>query len=313
MGQIALVVRIDEDARPGTKLVNHIVITYSDTYTPSTTADDTDVVTIEVASDLERSQKLVGDPTPDAGESVEYTLVVSNTSLANTISFTVSDVLPMGLAYLDHYTPANGVVTTGANALLWTGEVSPTSEVTLTFRAAITDTAYVGQVIRNTATISGGGIRLRRWSDITIAHGVFDNSIKDISAAGKIASGDTITYTIIAHNDGSTSRVVTVTDSLPPSVTLISSSFYPPTGSTVLPPGAAPRAFTWTVNVDGKSSERLDFQVTVTERLSIGVTITNVAYLDDGLPHNPLPLAAAFTIGKRPGNWVYMPLVFRDY
>jgi uncharacterized repeat protein (TIGR01451 family) len=313
VGQIALVVRIDEDAHPGTKLANHIVITYSDSYTPSTTADDTDVVTIEVASDLERSQKLVGDPTPDAGESVEYTLIVSNTSLANTISFTVSDVLPVGLAYLDHYTPTTGTVTTGANALLWTGEVSPTDEVTLTFRATITDTAYAGQVIRNTAIISGGGIRLERWADITIARGVFDNSVKDVSAAGEIASGDTITYTIIARNDGSTSRVVTVTDSLPPSVTLISSSFHPPTGTTILPPGIAPRAFAWTVNVEGNNSERLDFQVTVTEGLTIGVTITNVAYLDDGLPHGPLPLAKAFTIGRRPGNWVYMPLVFRDY
>ena len=65
--------------------------------------------------------------------------------------------------------------------------------------------------------------------------------------------------------------------------------------------------------MEGNNSERLDFQVTVTEGLAIGVTITNVAYLDDGLPHDPLSLAAAFTIGKRPGNWVYMPLVFRDY
>jgi hypothetical protein len=43
------------------------------------------------------------------------------------------------------------------------------------------------------------------------------------------------------------------------------------------------------------------------------VTITNVAYLDDGLPHDPLPLAVPFTVGERPGYWAYMPLVFRGY
>ncbi|MEE8389935.1 MAG: hypothetical protein V3S14_03945, partial [Anaerolineae bacterium] len=311
-GQIALVVHIDEDVQPGTKLVNRVAITYSGVYTPSTLADDTDVVTVEVVSDLAMSQKLVDNPTPDAGGSVEYTLAINNTSLTNTISFTVSDVLPPSLSYLDHYTPARGSVTTGPDSILWMGEVSPTSGVTLTFRAAITDVAYAGQSIRNTAHISGGGVYLERWRDVTVARGVFDGSSKTPSAAGDVVSGGLLTYTITARNDGSTSRVITITDSLPPAVTLVGGSFNATTGTAVLPPGNL-RAFTWTISVDGMSSESLSFQVTVTDGLSTGVTIENVAYLDDGFAPEPLPLTAIVTVGESPGSTIYLPLVLRNY
>jgi hypothetical protein len=64
--------------------------------------------------------------------------------------------------------------------------------------------------------------------------------------------------------------------------------------------------------VAGGASEWLDFQVSVTEGLTVGVTITNVAYLDDGLPHDPLPLVAEFTIGEQPGYGLYLPIVMRN-
>jgi uncharacterized repeat protein (TIGR01451 family) len=312
-GQIALVVHVDERVPRGTVLVNQVTITYTGMYIPATRVDDTDVVTLEVASDLEGSRKLVDDPTPDAGDEIQYTIVVSNVHLTRTISFTVSDALPAGLlAYTGHDTPTTGIVLADPDSLLWLGEVGPTDQVTLAFRASIADVAYAGQRIRNTMYITGGDIYLERWCDIVVARGVFDGSRKAVSAAAAIGSGDSITYTITARNDGSTSRVVTVTDSLPPSVTLVSGSFNPTTGTAVLPPGDN-RAFTWTISVDGMSSESLNFQVTVTDGLTTGVTITNVAYLDDGFAPVPLPLVAAFTIGKLPGSIVYLPLVLRNY
>lgn len=310
-GQMAVVVHVDARVRPGTELANRVEITYTDAvFMPSTTLDDVDVVTVEVASVLERSQKLVDDPAPNAGESVAYTLVVSNTSLTNTLSFTVSDALPGELSYLGHYTPTTGTVVADPRSILWTGDVVAQGTVTLTFQAAITDLAYAGRVIRNTAHISAAGIYLERWREVVIAGSVFRDSEKRVSAAGRIASGDTITYTLVVQNDGATSRVVTVTDSLPPSVTLVGGSFNPTTG-TVLLPGSPGRVLTWTPSVAGGTSEWLDFQVSVTGGLTVGMTITNVAYLDDGLPHDPLPLAVAFTIGELPGYGVYLPVVLR--
>jgi hypothetical protein len=110
------------------------------------------------------------------------------------------------------------------------------------------------------------------------------------------------------HNEGSTDRTVTVTDSLPPSVTLVSGSFSPTTGTVVLPASPA-RVLTWTINVPAMGNEQLDFQVTVTDGLTTGVTITNVAYLDDGLPHMPLAMPESFTIGRLPT--IYLPSVLR--
>jgi uncharacterized repeat protein (TIGR01451 family) len=231
--------------------------------------------------------------------------------LTNTLGYTVSDALPSELSYVGHYTPTTGTVAADPRSILWTGEVVAQSTVTLTFQAVITDLAYAGQVIRNTAHISAAGIHLERWREVTVAGSVFRNSEKRVSAAGRIASGDTITYTIVVRNDGATTRAPTVTDSLPLSVTLVGGSLSPTTG-TVLLPGSPSRVLTWTPSVMGGTSERLDFQVSVTEGLTVGVTITNVAYLDDGLPHDPLPLVVAFTIGELPGYGVYLPIVLRE-
>ena len=310
MGQMAVVVHVDEGVRPGTELANRVEITYTDAvYMPSTTLDDVDVVTVEVASVLERSQKLVDDPAPNAGELVAYTLVVSNASLTNTLSYTVSDALPAELSYVGHYTPTTGTVVADPRSILWTGEVVARGTVTLTFQAAITELAHAGQVIRNTAHISAAGVYLERWREVTVMGSIFHNSEKTHSPTGGIVSGDRITYTLVVQNDGTTTHVVTVTDSLPPSVTLVGGSFVPTTG-TVLLPGSPSRVLTWTPSVAGGTSERLDFQVTVTEGLTEGMMITNVAYLDDGLSQDPLLLATAFTIGELPG--VYLPIVLRN-
>jgi len=307
-GQIAVIVHVDEDVPRGTQLGNWIVITYTGEYTPSTTLDDTDVVTVEVASDLEGSRKLADNPTPNAGESVQYTIVISNVNLTNTVSFTVSDVLPPGLlAYTGHDPPSTGNVVTGSNSILWTGEIISGSEESLTFHATVTEAAYINQAIINTAYITGGEIRLVRWVGLTVVRGVFGNSDKDANA-DEVASGDPLTYTITAHNNGSASRVVTVTDSLPPSVTLVGGSFSPTAGTVV--PGGDGRAFTWTASV-GPGSESLSFRVTVTEGLADGVTIENVAYLDDGFSPDPIPLADTVTISNPPGD-VYLPAVFRN-
>jgi uncharacterized repeat protein (TIGR01451 family) len=311
MGQMAVVVHVDEGVRPGTELANRVEITYTDeVYLPSTTLDDVDVVTVEVASVLRGSQKLVDNPAPNAGELVAYTLVVSSASPTGTLEFTVLDVLPAELSYAAHYTPATGTVVTDHRSIRWTGDVMAQDTVTLTFQAVITDLAYVGQVIRNTAHISAADIYLARWRDVIVAGSVFRNSKKTYDPFGGIASGDTITYTLVVQNDGTTTRIVTVTDSLPPSVTLVSGSLSPTTG-TVLFPALPSRVLTWTPIVAGRGSEQLDFQVSVTEGLTAGVTITNVAYLDDGLLHDPWPLMVAFTIGELPD--VHLPVVLRNH
>jgi len=313
-GQIAVIVHVHDDVPRGTLLANQIAITYTGEYSPSTTADDTDVVTVEVASDLEGSQKLVDNPTPNAGESIQYTIVVSNVNLTSTIRFTVSDRLPPGLlGYQSHDPPSTGAIVVDHDTILWTGEVISNSEASLTFQATVTEAAYIGQVIRNTAYVTGvhvagGEIGLVRSCDVTVARGVFGNSGKTASP-GEVASGNLLTYTVTARNNGSASHVVTVTDSLPPSVTLVLNSFSPPAEASNVTLSGDNRAFTWTTSV-GPGVKNLSWRVTVADGLDEGVVVENTAYLDDGFSPDPIPLTATVTIDNP--TLIYLPIMLRN-
>ena len=305
LGRVAVVVHVGRDVARGTELANQVVISYSGEFSPSTTVDDTDVVTVEVISEIYGSRKLVDDEHPNAGDTVEYTIVISNASVTDTVAFTVSDALPAALAYVSHSAPSAGSVAVGDNSILWTGQILSDSEETLTFRATVTEAAHIGQSIENTAYITGGTTSIVRSAEVTVAQGVFGSSSKT-AGNDEAASGDSLDYTIVVTNNGSVGRVVTVTDSLPPSVTLVAGSFDPPAG--VVSDGAT---FTWTVSVAAMDSERLDFQVTVAGGLDDGAVIENVAYLDDGYGHDPISLSAAVTINNT--RTVYLPLVFKSW
>lgn len=308
VGQIVVIVHIGSDVPRGTQIVNQIVITYTGEYAPATTLDDTDIVTVEIASDLEGSRKSVRNATPAAGETVEYSIVLSNASLSQVMPFTVSDVLPVGLlAYAGHDAPMTGTVSAGNNAILWTGQILTNAEVTLTFRAVVTEVAYAGQVIRNTAVIASSDLVLLRHADVTVAHSVWSGSGKTPSIA-RVSGGGTFSYTVTVSNSGSLSRPVTITDRLPPSLTLVSDSLAPSAGSVIT--SSDGRTITWTVSTGGQSSEQLAFRVAVMQGLEEGTIIENVAYLDDGYAPQPLALRAIVTIGRF--YPLYLPLVMRQ-
>ena len=100
-----------------------------------------------------------------------------------------------------------------------------------------------------------------------------------------------------------------MTDSLPPSVTLVSGSFSPVSEASNVAVSGDSRVFTWTTGVD-PGSKSLNFQVTVVESLADGVTIENIAYLDGGLSPDHIPLPATVTISNPPN--IYMPIVLRS-
>ncbi len=308
MGQIAVIVHIGSDVPRGAQIANQIVITYTGEYTPATTLDDTDVVTVEVASDLEGSRKLVSNATPAAGGTVEYSIVISNASLTSTVPFTVSDVLPAGLlTYVGHDTPTTGTIAIGDNAILWTGQILTNTEVTLTFRAVVTEVAYVGQVIRNTAVLTSGDLVLSRWADVRVTRGLLDGSGKAASVA-EVSSGGTLSYTVTVSNGGSILRAVTVTDHVPSPMTLMSDTLTPSAGNAIA--SGDGRMITWTVSVAARSNERLAFRVVVTHGLEDGTMIENVAYLDDGYAPQPLALRAIVSIQNV--YPIYLPLVLRN-
>ena len=144
--------------------------------------------------------------------------------------------------------------------------------------------------------------------DVTVARGVFGNSGKTASP-GEVASGNLLTYTVTARNNGSASHVVTVTDSLPPSVTLVLNSFSPPAEASNVTLSGDNRAFTWTTSV-GPGVKNLSWRVTVADGLDEGVVVENTAYLGDGFSPDPIPLTATVTIDNP--TLIYLPIMLRN-
>jgi hypothetical protein len=68
----------------------------------------------------------------------------------------LTDVVPTGLAYIpDTLTATQGAVTAAASTLRWSGVLSPTPAVTITY--AVTVTAPTAQAITNQAIIAAAG------------------------------------------------------------------------------------------------------------------------------------------------------------
>jgi uncharacterized repeat protein (TIGR01451 family) len=311
MGRAVIVIHVPKGLPGGTVLTNQISVDYTGSFTPSTTVDDTDVVTVEVASDIVGSRKAVDNPTAVAGSIIEYTLAVSNTGLLT--PFNVIDSLPPELSYVAHDPPSTGIVTVSPDdTLTWSGNVGAHEEVTLRFRARVTTTAQLGQIIRNTASIEAGGgqVRVLRWVDILIMGGTFGNSAKGASPQ-QVPGGGQVTYVITATNTGTAGEAITVTDSIPLSTSLVSGSFNPSAGNVAISDDN--RVFTWTPTVAAEDNETLNFRVTVMEGITNGVKVNNIAYLDVA-GTAVIPLTATVTISNSAvaGGGIFLPVILKQ-
>ena len=84
---------------------------------PAEDDQDNATLTVAAAADLELA-KTVDDATPSVGQSIVYTVTVTNRGPNNAVSVAVHDVLPAGMSYVSHvgpgtYTPGSGVWSLG--------------------------------------------------------------------------------------------------------------------------------------------------------------------------------------------------------
>jgi len=104
-------------------------------------------------------QKIASETTPVEGETISYTLFVRG--FTTTVQLT--DRVPAGLSYLtDTLRATAGTVDDGSPPILrWSGTLSPTPVVTVTYAVTVnhtsTGTNVLPRVIRNTATAVAPG------------------------------------------------------------------------------------------------------------------------------------------------------------
>ena len=188
--------------------------------------NNTGTVVIAISGTDVRLFKAVDNPLPNEGESITFTVLVTNAGPNNATSVGVTDLLPAGLTLISSnvsagtYTATSGVWSIGNLNVYTSQTLTLTAGVGIGTRGmTITNTAYLSSMTQadsvpanNTAITS---FRVKS-ADIVVTKSVND------STPGE---GEIVVYTIIASNKGpDTAHSLQITDWLPAGLTLIASN-----------------------------------------------------------------------------------------
>ncbi|MCB9004163.1 MAG: DUF11 domain-containing protein [Ardenticatenaceae bacterium] len=135
----------------------------------------------------------------------------------------------------------------------------------------------------------------------------FDGSEKQVAQA-MAQPGTTLDYTIVLSNSGGIGQSVTVTDTLPAELTLTGgldiSGDVVTISSTV-----ALTEVVWTGTVGANGLATIDFSAVLTDSVTVGDTITNVAQIDNGSTILEVT-AETLIVAESPTQTVYLPIIY---
>jgi uncharacterized repeat protein (TIGR01451 family) len=122
---------------------------------------------------LEGSSKTASSPTVPPGGELTYQIVLSNTSGTTVTNVIVTDALPAGVTYipLSRVYPEGIVefsIDPGLRNLTFTAAAIGTAPITVSFRVTANASLQPGDVITNTAVITGDGVALMRSVAVTV-------------------------------------------------------------------------------------------------------------------------------------------------
>ncbi len=249
--------------------------------------------------------KAVDNGTPEAGDTLTYTIEVTNNGGWPACNVTVEDTIDTALAYVGGSITGPGGDASGDPALTWDIQgglgrgIDPLETVTLTFQAKVKGGAGYGQVVGNTAGISTydggqpdpygrtyGPVSASR--SITCRAAVLEMA-KTVTAGANPDWGDTVTYQLTVSNNGDADAVnVGVRDTIPsPYFSYVSgstSAAWPGHAYTTDPAGAPGPGLDWDIGATLAPTESLvlTFDMSVDQWADDGVqTNTGTAYGED--------------------------------
>ena len=259
---------------------NTATITQADQFDPDAANNSASAtVTASQPSDLAVA-KSVDNPAPNVGDTVTFTVIVTNNGPTAATNVTATDILPAGLTFVSAtpsqgtYVPATGVWTVGSIANL--GSASLALSATVVSPAAQTNTAAITQADQsdpNVANNSASATVTPQQADLAITKTV-DNATPGV--------GSTVTFTVTVSNSGpSTATNVTLADLLPAGLTFVSAT--PSQGTYVSATGV------WTAGTiasAGSASLSLAASVTQAVALTNTATITHADQFDPSTANN---------------------------
>jgi uncharacterized repeat protein (TIGR01451 family) len=254
-----------------------------------------------------------------AGSTVTYTIVVRNTGLPFYDTVRVTDTLPAGLSYVAGSLAAtSGVIdASGAPTLKWSGTMSitPTSIVTITFRALVA--AEANSIVTNTATIDPVlNPPLTRSATITVTPSGpnLTGSTKQVST-GSARWNDVLTYTIVLRNSGEPfthvlrnsgepfTQTVRVTDTVPGGLNYLTGSFAATSGT---PDASSVPILKWSGVMSATPVITLTYAVTVATTST--TLVSNTALINPGYAP-PFARTASLIVNPR---YVFLPLMLHQ-
>ncbi len=282
---VTLTGRIDR-ASAGSPRTNSATVA-SSTYDPDP-ADNLSSVTTNVnaAADL-RVSKTADRATADVGDTITWTVTATNDGASPATGVVVTDVLPSGVTYLSH-TASQGTCTPSAGQLVCgVGALGVGASATITVRARV-NTAAAEVPQQNVAQITGTQFdpdTANNSTSVTTAiNAAADVRVTKTADRATATVGDTITYTLVARNDGpSTATNVVLTDALPAGLN--------PTGAPTIAGGScawAGSTLTCTLAALASGGTRTVTVQGVVAAGASGTTLTNTATIDaDQLDPDP--------------------------
>jgi uncharacterized repeat protein (TIGR01451 family) len=251
----ARTLRIRAQVTSDTSTVNTATITHADQFDP-VTANNTATTSTNPQQVALSVTKTVNDPTPNVGETIAYTVTLTNNGPSNATGVIVQDMLPAGLTFVEAM-PSQGTYVPAPTSTWTVGTVANGSSAVLTIRAMVvspdpaTNTVTIthsDQFDPNPGNNTANSVVTPQQADVGLT--------KDVSNPTPNV-GDTITYTVTARDAGpSAATGVTVQDLLPAGVTFVSD--LPSRGSYNSGTG------TWTIgNLDLSTAQTLVIQATV--------------------------------------------------
>ncbi len=250
-----------------------------------------------------------GDGVAEPGETLEYTILITNNGWEDGLDVVFSDTPDPNTALLvGSVTTTQGTITSGNNPGDSSVGVSIGTlaarggSVTITFRVTINNPLPAGVVeVSNQGTVSGSNFPATPTDDPDTAP-AGDPTVTPVVAAPDLAisksdggataiPGATISYTLTYRNVGNQGATgVTLTDLVPPNTTFNPAASTP--GWTCVPDNNPGSACTFTIaSLDGGgASGTVTFALTVADPLPPGVSlVTNTATITDDAANGPDP------------------------
>ena len=249
----------------GTTLTNNVSVT-ADESDPDTSNNAVDETTSVGSADLAITKVDDVDPV-NRGDTVTYTIVVTNNGPDDATDVTVVDTFSGAVPTVVSVTPDQGTCTTGIAFTCDLGTMTNGATVTIT----VVVTADTGGTINNNASVSSfvddPDTSNNLTNELTTVFPYADLAITKVDDIDPVSIGDTVTYTITVTNNGiSTANNVTVTDSF--------------SGAAVTITGATPSQGTCTTTNPftcdlGSLADTATATITVTATADADGTITN--------------------------------------